>query len=128
MDCGSRSTGVMKYKVWRSKKDKELHVLCREGSSAFNELPAVIRQLGPWTGAQEGEVERLRLPYRTQLAEQGFVIIYAHVTNLHGGPYQRPYPPPREYRVPALQGHWAGRPAWWPAEEKLPQMRWAWLD
>jgi hypothetical protein len=43
----------MKYKVWRSNKDKELHVLCSEGSRAFNELPAVIRQLGPWTGAQE---------------------------------------------------------------------------
>jgi hypothetical protein len=31
---------------------------------------------------QEGEVDRLRLPYRPLLAEQGFVILHCHVTKL----------------------------------------------
>ena len=29
----------MRYKVWRSNKDKELHLLCAEGAEAFNALP-----------------------------------------------------------------------------------------
>jgi len=72
----------LRYKVWRSNKDKELHLLCAEGSGAFNALPAAIRQLGPWTGSKEGEINRLRLPYRSMLAEQDFVVIYAHVSKL----------------------------------------------
>jgi len=70
------------YKVWRSNKDKELHLICGEGLAAFNALPAAMRHLGPWAGAHEGEVDRLRLPYRTMLAEQGFAIICAHETKL----------------------------------------------
>jgi hypothetical protein len=75
--------GVMRYKLWRSNKDKQLHLLCGEGSGAFNALPTPIRHLGPWTGSKEGEVGSLRLAYRVQLAEQGFVIIYEHVSKLH---------------------------------------------
>src|SRR5262249_22846013 len=41
---------TVRYKVWRSHKDKILHLLCGEGSEAFNTLPAAIRHLGPWTG------------------------------------------------------------------------------
>jgi hypothetical protein len=72
----------VRYKVWRSNKDKSLHLLCGEGSGAFNALPAAIRQLGPWTGGAEGEVNRLRLPYRSMLSEQGFALVYAPVAQL----------------------------------------------
>jgi hypothetical protein len=73
----------MRYKVWRSNRDKELHLLCGEGSETFEALPAAIRNLGPWTGSKEGEVARRRLPYRTLLSEQGFMIVYAHVSRLN---------------------------------------------
>jgi hypothetical protein len=53
----------MRYKVWRSNKDKSLHLLCGEGTAAFNALPAAIRHLGPWSGGAEDDVNRLRLPY-----------------------------------------------------------------
>jgi len=67
-----------RYKVWH----KQLHLLCGEGSGAFNALPAAIRHLGPWTGGGEGDVNQLRLPYRSMLAEQGFVVLYEHVSKL----------------------------------------------
>jgi hypothetical protein len=72
----------VRYKVWRSNKDKELHLLCAEGSEALNSLPAAIRHLGPWTGSREGDVDRIRLPLRILLIEQGFVVIYQHVLKL----------------------------------------------
>jgi hypothetical protein len=71
-----------RYKVWRSNKDKSLHLLCAKGSEAFESLPIAIRNLGPWTGGAEGEVDRLRLPYRVMLAEQGFAVIYQHASKL----------------------------------------------
>jgi hypothetical protein len=73
---------TVRYKVWRSRKDSSLHLLCGEGEGAFDALPNAIRHLGPWTGGAEGEVDRLRLPYRLLLGEQGFVIIYQHVSKL----------------------------------------------
>ena len=72
----------MRYKVYRSNEDKSLHLLCGEGAEAFNALPGAIRHLGPWTGGAEGDVQRLRLPYRSMLTEQGFVVIYVHVSKL----------------------------------------------
>lgn len=72
----------MRYKVWRSSKDKSLHLLCGNGREAFAALPATIRHLGPWSGGAEGEINRLRLPYRSMLAEQAFVVIYAAVAQL----------------------------------------------
>jgi hypothetical protein len=36
-DCRAPQS-VMRYKVWRSNKDKELHLLCREGTEEFNAL------------------------------------------------------------------------------------------
>ena len=72
----------MRYKVWRSAKDKELHLLCAVGSEVFSALPTAIRHLGPWTGGAEGEINRLRLPYRSMLAEQDFAVIYAPVAKL----------------------------------------------
>jgi len=43
---------------------------------------ATCRNLGPWTGGAEGEVDRLWLPYRILLNEQKFVVIHAHVSEL----------------------------------------------
>jgi hypothetical protein len=72
----------MRYKCWRSNKDKEVHLICAEGSEAFEALPAAIRNLGPWTGSREGDVDRLRLPYRIMLGEQGFAVLHCHVSKL----------------------------------------------
>jgi len=72
----------VRYKVWRSNRDKSLHLLCREGSAAFDALPAAIRRLGPWTGGAEGDVQPLRLPYRSMLTEHGFAVVYAPVAQL----------------------------------------------
>jgi len=72
----------VRYKVWRSRKDSSLHLLCGEGAEAFNALPAAMRHLGPWTGGAESEVQRLRLPYRSMLTEQGFAVVYAPVAQL----------------------------------------------
>jgi hypothetical protein len=33
--CKSRLTNAVRYKVWRSNKDKSLHLLCGEGAEAF---------------------------------------------------------------------------------------------
>jgi hypothetical protein len=33
----------VRYKVWRSNKDKELHVLCAQGAEAFEASPSVMR-------------------------------------------------------------------------------------
>jgi hypothetical protein len=59
-----------------------LHLLCLEGSEAFESLPVAIRNLGPWQGGPEGELDRLRLPYRVLLNEQKFVVTHAHVSQL----------------------------------------------
>ena len=72
----------MRYKVWRSNKDKELHLLFREGPAAFNALPTAIRHLGPWSGSKEGDVDRLRLPLRLLLTEQAFVLLHGDVSKL----------------------------------------------
>jgi hypothetical protein len=63
----------VRYKLWRSNKDKELHLPCGEGSEAFNALPIPIRHLGPWTGSKEGGIERLRLPFRILLKDQSLM-------------------------------------------------------
>ena len=72
----------MRFKTWWSRKDTHLHILCAEGVEAFESLPVAIRNLGPWTGGPEGDVDRLRLPYRILLNEQKFVVIHAHVSQL----------------------------------------------
>ena len=97
----------MRYKVWQSNKNKYLHLLCGEGPEALSALPAAIRHLGhPWTGGAEGDVNRLRLPYRLMLAEQGFVVIYEHVSKLQLADRRRPAcAAPGKHRVPAVQRH-----------------------
>jgi hypothetical protein len=67
----------VRFKVLRSNKDRRIHLLCAEGSEAFEALPAAIRNLGPWAGSREGEVSRLRLPLRSLLIDH-----YAHVSKL----------------------------------------------
>ena len=116
----------MRYKVWRSNKDKELHLLCAEGVDAFEALPTAIRNLGPWTGSKEGEVHQLRLPYRSMLTEHGFTIVYAHVSKLN---LEAPTGPP------VLRGQaecpdckWRGGSARWIAKEDVLAMRWPWVD
>src|SRR5262249_1559237 len=74
--------GVMRYKCWRSRNDTHLHVLCAYGSEAFESLPVAVRNLGPWTGGPEGEIDKLRLPDRVLLNEQKFVVIHGHVSEL----------------------------------------------
>ena len=44
------------------------------------QLPVAIRNLGPWTGSKEGDVDQLRLPYRILLNDQKFVVIHAHIS------------------------------------------------
>jgi hypothetical protein len=60
----------VRYKVWRSNKDKRLHLLCAEGAEAFEALPVAVRGMGPWTGGPEGAIDRLRLPFRVMLNQQ----------------------------------------------------------
>jgi hypothetical protein len=47
----------VRYKVWRSNKDKSLHLLCAEASEALNALPAAVRSVQ----VQFGCVASLRL-------------------------------------------------------------------
>ena len=46
---------------------------------AFDELPDVIRHLGPWIATYGDELKRLQMHYRTVLAEQKFVLPCKHV-------------------------------------------------
>lgn len=72
-----RTKQPTRYKAWRSNGDKQIHVICFEDE--FEGLPHKIRSLGPWHGSSEGEIERLKAPYRALLEEQGFVIVYQHL-------------------------------------------------
>jgi len=58
------------------------HFLCQERSAAFEALPSAVKNIWPRTGGPEGEVDQLCLSYRSMLAEQAFVAIYAHVSKL----------------------------------------------
>jgi|AmaraimetP72IA01_FD_contig_31_7211288_length_727_multi_9_in_0_out_0_2 hypothetical protein len=66
------------YEAWRSDADHDLHVICREGH--FDQLPALLQQLGPWISVQQGDVARLRLAYRTLVQQQGFVIVHCDIS------------------------------------------------
>jgi len=46
--------------------------MARDGTERNLIRSHAIRHLGPWTGGAEGGVQRLRLPYRSMLTEQGF--------------------------------------------------------
>jgi hypothetical protein len=64
----------MRYKTWRSHRDKEIQLICAE--EGFDALPELIRKLGPWTGASDGAIDDLKPHYRTQLDGQGFALVY----------------------------------------------------
>jgi len=118
----------MRYKTWRSRNDTHLHVLCGEGSEAFESLPVAIRNLGPWTGGPDGDVDWLRLPYRILLNEQRFVVIHAHVSELVGE-RQRPLTTaPSEHRMPPVQVDGPRAYASWLAGQGMPSMRRARVD
>lgn len=68
----------MRYEAVRSVNDKSLHIIFNEGS--FNPLPQRIRSLGPWQGLAGGDVASLKLHYRLQLTEQGFVVVHQPIT------------------------------------------------
>jgi hypothetical protein len=69
----------MRYEAVRSVNDKSLHVIFNEG--AFDALPQRIRHLGPWQGLTGGDINLLKLHYRLQLAEQGFVVVHQHLAS-----------------------------------------------
>ena len=68
----------MRYETSRSVKDKSLHVICVEGT--FDDLPTVIRHLGPWQGLEGGPLQLLRPMYRALVEVQGFCIAYVHAS------------------------------------------------
>src|SRR5262249_48540392 len=80
-----------------------------------------IRNLGPLTGSKEGEVQRLRLPYRTMLTEQGVMVVYAHISK----PTLEPPRGPPVLRGSGLQGQRRGGSD---EKEGVLAMRWAWVD
>ena len=51
-------------------------VLWLDGAEAVEDLPSSVWHLGPWSGSREGDVERLRVPLRLLLKENGVVILY----------------------------------------------------
>src|SRR5262249_35997903 len=55
----------MRYKTTRPGDPTRTNtcISSAEGSAAFDALPVVLRNMNPWTGGREGEVERLRLAY-----------------------------------------------------------------
>ena len=59
-----------------------LHELGNEFAPFHIPAFTAIRNLGPWAGGPEGEINRLRLPYRAMLAEHAFVVIYAPLAQL----------------------------------------------
>jgi hypothetical protein len=62
--------------------DSSLHLLSAEGPEAFASLPAAIRNLGPWSGSREGHIDQLRFALRVMIGEQGFVLLYSHISQL----------------------------------------------
>lgn len=67
----------MIWKGWRSRKDGNLFIVAPDGR--FDDLPVLIRHLGPWSCVREGEVERLRPAYRFLIEAQGFALVYAEL-------------------------------------------------
>ena len=61
-----------------SNTNKPLHIIAME--EQFETLPQIIRRLGPWAGSYADEVTSLKPAYRALLAEQRFVVVYAHVS------------------------------------------------
>jgi hypothetical protein len=65
-----------RYKVIRASTEPNLHVIFAGDVSALDRVPERVRKLGPWQGAQEGEIARMRPHYRALIAEQGFLVLW----------------------------------------------------
>jgi hypothetical protein len=74
----------MRYEAVRSVNDKSLHIIFNAG--AFDTLPQRVRQLGPWQGLIGGDTASLKLHYRLQLAEQGFVVVHQPIAAFSAEP------------------------------------------
>jgi len=84
--------------------------------------------MGPWAGGPEGEVDQLRLSYRSMLAEQAFVVIYAHVSKLEWRRRRASVA-----RLPTTQNvHsarvWARGDVSRFARQRVPTLGWPWVD
>jgi hypothetical protein len=62
----------MQYKVWRSRSDHELHLICREGADAFEALPIRVRDLRPWAGSKEVGHRRAAVALARDARRAGF--------------------------------------------------------
>jgi hypothetical protein len=87
-----------------------------------------IRNLGPWTGSKEGEVDRpasalSHNAYRARLHD----CLRTHQQAQPRGPHG-PASAARASRVPRLQGQRRGGSARWVEKEDVLAMRWAWVD
>lgn len=71
----------MRWTAWRSNRDRSIHLVVPEG--AFDDLPLLVRQLGPWHATREGELEQLRPVYRMQIALWGWAVAYAEAKDFH---------------------------------------------
>jgi len=65
------------YQALRSVSDNHVIVICRDGE--FDDLPDHIRHQGPWQSLRRGEIDRLKMEYRHDLARHGYVLIRTSV-------------------------------------------------
>ena len=78
---------AMRYNIIRSVSDKHLHLIFEDvhpqanGTDPFERVPQQLRALGPWQGLSTGTIQNLKPHYRLILAEQGFTLIYSHMSS-----------------------------------------------
>jgi hypothetical protein len=65
------------YQALRSVSDNHVIVICRDGG--FYDLPDHVRHQGPWQGMRRGEIDKLKLEYRRDLARDGYVLVNTSV-------------------------------------------------
>jgi hypothetical protein len=61
------------YQALRSVSDNHVIVICRDG--CYYDLPDHIRHQGPWQDMRRGEIEKLKLECRRDLARDGYVLV-----------------------------------------------------
>ena len=97
----------MRYKTWRSRNDTHPHILCAEGAEAFESLSVAIRNLGLWPGGPEGDIAKLRLPYRILLNAEARGGPRPHIPASIGG-HESPGTAPSQHRLSGAQGERRG--------------------
>lgn len=65
-----RNQSLMHYKIWRSHRDKRLHVLCAEGAEAYTALSAAVRGTVAWMRRFGGCHRSTSLAFRGMLSQQ----------------------------------------------------------